>query len=109
MSDTNTKQYINGVWIEQKTFNDGGTILKLSVLPDRFIESLKAAKVNDKGYIKLVISERREVGKNGETHTCYVDDWKPSGVPTSKSPVVPNKVKPTNKVVVPVEQEEELI
>ena len=33
--------------------------------------------VNDKGYVNLVIAERKEVGKYGETHTVTIDTWKP--------------------------------
>lgn len=87
MSEQKQKTYINGVWIEQKKFDSGGSILKLSVLPDKFIESLKSAKPNDKGYVKLVIARRKEVGKNNESHTLYVDDWQPKTQSAQAEPV----------------------
>ena len=91
------KQYINGIWLEEKTFSNGNSILKLSVLPEKFIESFKAAKPNDKGYVKLVISKKLAPGKNGDTHSMYVDTWEPTGQ-VSQSATAP-VVKKTTQVV----------
>lgn len=102
------RQFINGVWLEEKVFDSGGSIIKLSVLPDKFIESLKSVKPNEKGYIRLVISRRKEVGKNNESHTMYVDDWKPTN--STQSPVpknVPPKAKPVVKKAEPVAEKTE--
>jgi len=33
--------------------------------------------VNDSGYVNLIIGERKSKGKHGETHSVWVDDWKP--------------------------------
>ena len=46
-NNTNTvnktpRQFLNGCWIEQKTFENGNSIIKLSVLPEKLIESLVA-------------------------------------------------------------------
>ena len=106
MSEQNTRQYINGVWIEEKVFSDDSSILKLSVLPEKFIESLKAAKKNEKGYVKLVISKRRELGKNNETHTCYVDTWQPTNKPTATFQGKTAKPAPSRKPQVNDESEQ---
>jgi hypothetical protein len=76
-SSNTTKTYINGVWVEEKIFDNGGSILKLSILPEKFLESFKSLSPNEKGYVKLVISKKLAPGKNGDTHSIYVDDWKP--------------------------------
>lgn len=71
-----TKTYAPGLFIRSHVFRDGGEILKLSIGVDQFAEFLRAQRGDD-GYARLVISRRREVGKNGLTHTCYVDTYKP--------------------------------
>ena len=110
MSDNKTpKQYINGAWIEEKTFSNGNSILKVSAIPEQFIESLKLAKPNAKGYIKLVISKKLAPGKNGDTHSMYVDTWEPtSQVSQSASTNVVKKAVQVvqKKVVAPVETDE---
>jgi len=78
MSEQKQRQFVDGLWIKEKVFDSGGAILKIGVLMDSLVKSLNKIKKNEKGFADLVISRRREVGKNGETHTCYVDDWKPS-------------------------------
>jgi hypothetical protein len=97
------KTYINGVWIEQKKFDDGNSILKLSILPDRFIEQLQSLQKTDKGYVRLVVSRRKEVGKNGETHSIYHDTY---GLVTTPALPKPEPVaKKVSAATVTVEQD----
>ena len=42
---------------------------------------------NEKGYVNLIVSKRKEVDQYGKTHTVYVDDWTPIQRPTSNQPV----------------------
>jgi hypothetical protein len=37
---------------------------------------IKTAK-NGKKYLNVIVSERRSVGKFGETHLIYINDYKP--------------------------------
>jgi len=37
------------------------------------------ANKNEKGWVNVVVSKRREVGQYGETHSCSIDTWKPDG------------------------------
>lgn len=106
MNEQKQRQFINGVWIEQKKFDSGGSILKLSVLPDKFIESLKSATPNDKGYVKLVIARRKELGKNNESHTLYVDDWQPSNSKPTAPTVTRTAPKTVAKTSKPAEDNE---
>jgi len=82
------KQFINGTWIREKQFANGGNILTLSVLPDRFIESIKAVKPDEIGFVRLIVSKRLNPDEKS-SHTMYVDDWKPNGgsntAPASKT------------------------
>ena len=71
------KIYINGVSAKQITFKSGKTIIKLNINVDRMIEQLERHR-NEKGYVNLGISERREPGKYGETHTVWLDTWRPN-------------------------------
>ena len=32
---------------------------------------------NDRGYVNLVMNERKEVGQFGDTHSVSIDNWKP--------------------------------
>ena len=40
---------------------------------------------NDRGYINLIVSLRREPDKMGNTHTVYVDDWTPNAFKDAKA------------------------
>lgn len=59
-----------------KTFDDGGTILRLSFKDTDIAEFVRTHK-NEKGYVNLIIRERKEPGTYGDTHAVYLDDWKP--------------------------------
>lgn len=61
---------------KQKTFDDGGSVIRLSFKDSDIAEFVRTHK-NDRGYVNLVIRERKEVGQYGDTHSVYLDDWKP--------------------------------
>ena len=50
------KKYVNGIVIKEKTFDNGGTQLKMSVKVDDFINELKS--VSDNGWANLIINKR---------------------------------------------------
>lgn len=80
MSENNTnkpRNYINGIWIDEKVFLTGGGILKLSILPDKLIESLKTLKKDDKGFARAVISKSKNPKPNS-SHFIYEDDFVPN-------------------------------
>jgi len=70
------KQYVNGMIIKEKTFDNGGTQLKLSLKTEDFLKQIK--EVDDDGWVNLVISRRKEPSDTGVTHYAYVDPWKPT-------------------------------
>jgi hypothetical protein len=78
------KTYINGVFIVEKVFNDGGSILKLSVPSDKVDALAEQILANAKnGWTRLVIQKLREpkintAGKTTATHSLSVDDWEPN-------------------------------
>jgi len=62
---------------KEKTFQDGGSILKVGIcLTDIPKEWIKEDK-NGRKWVNLVIGQRRETGKFGETHTVKVDTFVP--------------------------------
>jgi hypothetical protein len=84
------KTYINGVSAKQVTFESGKSILKLNINVAKLIEQLQQ-HANEKGYVNLGVSERKEKGRFGETHTVWLDTWKPT--PRADAPAPP-KVDP---------------
>jgi len=62
---------------KQITFQSSGkTIIKLGINVAKFKAWLDQ-HVNDKGYVNMGISARKETSQYGETHTCWLDTWKP--------------------------------
>ena len=70
------KNYINGIIIKEKSFDNGGSQLKISVKFDEFFEQLKA--INEKGWVNLIVSRRKGPSDKGVTHYAFEDPWKPS-------------------------------
>lgn len=79
-----TKKYVPKCSCKSHTFADGGTILKLSFKVEELAAFVRENK-NERGYINLIVAERREPGRYGDTHTVYLDEWKPKteGRPSS--------------------------
>ena len=77
MGDEQQKIYAPKTSAKQVTFNSGKSILKLGIHAETMIEFLRQ-HANEKGYVNLGISERREVGQYGDTHCVWLDTWKPN-------------------------------
>lgn len=58
------------------TFASGHSILKIGINVEKFKAFLEQHK-NERGYVNLGISERRSESSYGETHTVWLDTWKP--------------------------------
>jgi hypothetical protein len=81
------KQYVNGMIIKEKTFDNGGNQLKLSIKTEDFVTQLK--ELDDNGWVNLIVTRRKEPSDTGITHYSYVDTWKPTkGATQSKKAVV---------------------
>lgn len=82
----NEKQYIKNVSLKMKEFPNGGQQMNFSFNLEKFIEQCRAV-VNEKGYVNLCISSRKEVGQYGDTHSLWVNTWQPKqDVPRSSNP-----------------------
>ena len=71
------KNYINGLVIKEKTYDNGGSQLRISVKVQELIEQLQAIEEN--GWANILISRRKEPSDKGVTHYAYQDTWKPDG------------------------------
>ena len=71
------KIYVPKCSAKHVKFSNGNSILKVGIHVDAMIEFLRQ-HVNEKGYVNLGISRRKEEGKYGETHTVWLDTWKPT-------------------------------
>lgn len=105
------KVYVNSLWFEEKSFGDGGSILKVNIKDtDELIKFIKENRKSDKS-LKLVISKKQNIEEGKSTHYAYVDTWEPSNNrPASSRSASPSTSKPSaKKPVVAEEPEEQLI
>lgn len=59
------------------TFRDGGEKCRIWLTPEG-VENINR-NVDNNGSINLVMVEMRDPDRAGNTHTLYIDDWKPDG------------------------------
>lgn len=91
------KKYVPKSSAKAVSFQSGGSLIKIGFNADMLIEFVKA-NTNDRGYINLVVAERREPSQHGDTHSVYLDTWKPkeggqkSARPAASTP--PNRYAP---------------
>tara|TARA_R110002111_G_scaffold57693_1_gene97638 strand:- start:218 stop:508 length:291 start_codon:yes stop_codon:yes gene_type:complete len=78
------KIYVNGIIVKEKTFDNGGTQLKMSVKTDEFVKQL--SEVTENGWANLIVSRRKEPSETGITHYVVVDTWKPNQKSSSMKP-----------------------
>lgn len=61
-----------------------GEFYAISGNAEKLVAFIEANKT-DTGFINLTMSARKEVGKYGETHSVFLNDWKPTpGAATPK-------------------------
>ena len=76
------KNYINGMVIKEKVFDNGGKQLRVWIRVDDLIEQIK--DIEENGSANLIISRRKEPSESGVTHYAYEDSWKPSQHPVDQ-------------------------
>lgn len=97
MSDKNQKTYVDGLWIREKKFDDGSSILKVSVLVDKFSEFVNKHKKTD-GFVNVVISAKRNPDEKS-SHYAYLDTFVPkSSAPQTSTPKAKTSVVPKQRV-----------
>ncbi len=82
------KKYVNEIIVKEKTFDNGGGLLRVSVKVPELIETLK--EIEENGWANLCIGKRQTPSDKGVTHYAYVDEWKPNksneSMPTNPLP-----------------------
>ena len=68
-------KYINGILIKERTFDNGGSQMKISIKTEDFINELK--EVDENGWCNLILNKRQEPSDKGVTQYLKVDTWKP--------------------------------
>ncbi len=58
------------------TFSNGDSLIRLNFKADDLIAFVKQ-HANERGWITLVVSERKEPSDKGATHSIYLDDFQP--------------------------------
>ena len=71
------KNYLNGAVIKEHTFDNGGTILKVWIKVDEFIEQLES--IEKKGSANILIQKRKEPSEKGVTHYIVEDTYEDKG------------------------------
>ena len=70
------KVYVPKCSAKEFVFKTGHSQIKLGFKVDALIEFVKA-HANEKGYVNLIVSKRKEVSQYGETHCVCLDTWVP--------------------------------
>ena len=73
------KNYINGIVLKEHKFADGGSLLKVSIKVDEFVQNLKSCD-NDRDFpewVNTIIARRKTPSDKGITHYMYEDEFKP--------------------------------
>jgi len=83
------KQYVNGIYIKEKVFADGGSLLNISISKAAIKEF--AENLDDKGYAKITIAKRKEADKYGNTHYSYYNSYEPKQTQPETNPVLGNE------------------
>lgn len=62
------KKYVGGG--KRIVFDNGGEVINIYLFADKL-------QADEKGYVRLTIGERREVSDKGDTHSVWVNEYKP--------------------------------
>lgn len=114
-TQANDKVYINTLWFGEKVFDDGGSIIKVTVLSaDELIKFVQDHKTED-GKLRFNILKKRTFQEGKSTHYAVLDNWQPTNKTTTAKPMtkLPTKsiTKPAPKAapVTPAEADDHLI
>lgn len=75
-----SKVYVPKSSARKIEFKNGGSMLKLGFHAETLIEFLRT-NCNDRGYVNLCVTERRQPSEKGDTHCIWLDQWKPGEGP----------------------------
>ena len=61
------KTFMDGLFIREKEFDNGGSIIKVDIDVNRFTKQIEELK-NEKGFVSVDIKRRLNKSENGLTH-----------------------------------------
>lgn len=61
------KTFMDGLFIREKEFDNGGSIIKIDIDVSRFTKQLQELK-NEKGFVSVDVKKRKTKAENGLTH-----------------------------------------
>ena len=70
------KTYVPMSSAKQITFKDGGSLLRLGFKADELIAFVQMHQ-NERGWINFTVTERRQPGERGDTHSVALDTYQP--------------------------------
>jgi len=70
------KTFINGLFIRQKQFDNGGSIIKIDIDVNALTKQLEQLR-NAKGFVSIDLKERRQKADNGLTHYAELNTFIP--------------------------------
>lgn len=80
--------WLNSNWIREKLFDDGSSLLNMSIIRDKFIEELKKLPVDSQGFTRLVISKKR-TPDDKSSHSIYLSEFvsktQPASAPSAQT------------------------
>jgi hypothetical protein len=86
------KTYVRGS-AKKFEFKNGGSVLNISLNVDNLQEH-----ADEQGWVRLVISERSEPDMYKNTHSMYVNEWKPDQAKTEETSSAPQKGEDEEKL-----------
>lgn len=79
------KTYVPKCSCKAVTFASGKSILKVGFHVETLIAFIKQ-HANERGYVNFGISERKETSQHGETHSVWLDTWRPGQTAPKATP-----------------------
>ena len=70
------KTFINGLFIREKEFDNGGSIIKVDINVNALCDQLQTLK-NEKGFVSIELKKRREKAENGISHYAELNTFVP--------------------------------
>jgi hypothetical protein len=79
---------------KEKTFENGGSIISLSVCLDEYPKEY-LTDFNGKRYLKLDVCRKREIDQYGKSHYVAVNTWQPEQVQQQNNNTATRKESPS--------------
>ena len=96
MSDKAPAIYVTNSSAKEIVFDDGGSLMRIGFKVESLLAFLQTHQ-NEKGWINMVVTRRKTLGKFGDTHSIKLDTFKPK----AKSDAAPSYAPPVDDSEIP--------